>query len=58
MTNRREGILTVEDARKAVQHGVAGIAVSNHGRRQMDTAPAAVGNSYVLGLKFQSSNVP
>ena len=53
-----KGILTAEDARKAVQHGVAGIAVSNHGGRQLDTAPAAVGNSYVLGLKLQSSNVP
>ena len=31
-----------EDAVKAVEVGVAGIAVSNHGARQLDTAPATV----------------
>ena len=31
-----EGITTVEDARIAVDHGVAGIVVSNHGGRQLD----------------------
>ncbi|MGH3490586.1 MAG: alpha-hydroxy acid oxidase, partial [Actinopolymorphaceae bacterium] len=30
------------DARTAVQHGVDGIVVSNHGGRQLDTAPATV----------------
>lgn len=31
-----KGILTAEDASLAVQHGVAGIIVSNHGGRQLD----------------------
>ena len=33
-----KGILTAEDARLAVEHGLAGIVVSNHGGRQLDTA--------------------
>ena len=33
-----KGILTAEDARLAVEHGVAGIVVTNHGGRQLDTA--------------------
>ncbi len=32
-----KGILTAEDARLAVEHGVAGVIVSNHGGRQLDT---------------------
>ncbi|MGH2734632.1 MAG: alpha-hydroxy acid oxidase [Actinomycetota bacterium] len=36
-----KGILTGEDARLAVEHGAAGVVVSNHGGRQLDrTAPA------------------
>ncbi len=35
-----KGILTAEDARLAVQHGVAGIGVSNHGGRQLDSVVA------------------
>ena len=31
-----KGILTAEDARLAVAHGVAGLVVSNHGGRQLD----------------------
>jgi 4-hydroxymandelate oxidase len=31
-----KGILTAEDARLAVEHGVSGIIVSNHGGRQLD----------------------
>jgi isopentenyl diphosphate isomerase/L-lactate dehydrogenase-like FMN-dependent dehydrogenase len=31
-----KGILTAEDARIAVEHGVKGIVVSNHGGRQLD----------------------
>ncbi len=31
-----KGIMTAEDATLAVQHGVAGIVVSNHGGRQLD----------------------
>ena len=33
-----KGILIEEDARLAVEHGVEGIVVSNHGGRQLDTA--------------------
>jgi len=32
-----KGILTAADARRAVEHGVAGVIVSNHGGRQLDT---------------------
>ncbi len=35
-----KGILTDEDARRAVEHGVAGIVVSNHGARQLDRTVA------------------
>ncbi|KAJ2237232.1 Hydroxyacid oxidase 1, partial [Coemansia sp. RSA 475] len=37
-----KGILTAEDARLAVDAGVDGIIVSNHGGRQIDTAPATI----------------
>jgi isopentenyl diphosphate isomerase/L-lactate dehydrogenase-like FMN-dependent dehydrogenase len=37
-----KGILTAEDARIAVEHGVDGIVVSNHGGRQLDGSPAAL----------------
>jgi len=37
-----KGIMTVEDALKAIDHGVDGIWVSNHGARQLDTAPATI----------------
>jgi isopentenyl diphosphate isomerase/L-lactate dehydrogenase-like FMN-dependent dehydrogenase len=33
-----KGILTAEDALLAVEHGVDGIVVTNHGGRQLDTA--------------------
>ncbi|MEA2518913.1 MAG: 4-hydroxymandelate oxidase [Chloroflexota bacterium] len=37
-----KGILTAEDARLAVEHGMDGIVVSNHGARQLDrTVPPA-----------------
>jgi len=32
-----KGILTADDARRAVEHGVAAVIVSNHGGRQLDT---------------------
>jgi isopentenyl diphosphate isomerase/L-lactate dehydrogenase-like FMN-dependent dehydrogenase len=35
-----KGVLTPEDARLAVEHGLAGVVVSNHGGRQLDTVPA------------------
>ncbi|WMV22495.1 hypothetical protein MTR67_015880 [Solanum verrucosum] len=37
-----KGILTSEDAMKAIEAGVAGIIVSNHGARQLDYTPATV----------------
>jgi 4-hydroxymandelate oxidase len=37
-----KGILTGEDACRAVEHGAAGIVVSNHGGRQLDRTPAAI----------------
>ena len=37
-----KGILTPEDATLAVQHGAAGIIVSNHGGRQLDGALATM----------------
>ncbi len=37
-----KGILDPDDARKAVDHGAAGLIVSNHGGRQIDGAIAAL----------------
>jgi len=37
-----KGVLTAEDARVALEHGVDGIIVSNHGGRQVDGAVAAL----------------
>lgn len=37
-----KGILTAEDARLAVEHGVDGIIVSNHGGRQLDGVQASI----------------
>lgn len=37
-----KGILTAEDARRALSAGVDGIVVSNHGGRQLDGAPASL----------------
>lgn len=37
-----KGILRADDARLALEHGVAGIIVSNHGGRQLDTVPATI----------------
>src|SRR5215471_141283 len=37
-----KGILTAEDAKLAVEYGVEGIIVSNHGGRQLDTAMASI----------------
>jgi L-lactate dehydrogenase (cytochrome) len=38
-----KGIQTVEDARLAADAGVEAIALSNHGGRQLDGAPAPLG---------------
>ena len=37
-----KGVLTAEDAALAVQHGCAGVVVSNHGARQLDRVPATL----------------
>ena len=37
-----KGIMTMEDAKIAVEHGVEGIVVSNHGGRQLDSTPATL----------------
>jgi 4-hydroxymandelate oxidase len=37
-----KGILRLDDALLAVNHGASGIIVSNHGARQLDTTPATI----------------
>ncbi|KAK2642885.1 hypothetical protein Ddye_024648 [Dipteronia dyeriana] len=37
-----KGVTTVEDTRIAIQNGVTGIIVSNHGARQLDYVPATI----------------
>lgn len=37
-----KGVLTAEDAALAVEHGVAGVIVSNHGARMLDRVPATL----------------
>ena len=37
-----KGVMHPEDARLAVDHGAAGVIVSNHGARQLDTVPATI----------------
>ncbi|CAN7938102.1 unnamed protein product [Ixodes hexagonus] len=37
-----KGVLTAEDARDAISHGVSGILVSNHGGRQLDGVTSTI----------------
>jgi 4-hydroxymandelate oxidase len=37
-----KGIVRGDDAALAIKHGAAGLVVSNHGGRQLDTAPATI----------------
>ena len=37
-----KGVLTGDDARRAVDHGAAAVVVSNHGGRQLDSVPASL----------------
>ena len=37
-----KGVLTAEDARLAIEHGAAGVVVSNHGGRQLDGVAASI----------------
>jgi isopentenyl diphosphate isomerase/L-lactate dehydrogenase-like FMN-dependent dehydrogenase len=39
---RLQGVLSPADALLALEHGVDGIVVSNHGGRQLDFSPAAL----------------
>jgi len=37
-----KGVITVDDAKRAVDHGAEGIVVSTHAGRQLDTCPASI----------------
>jgi 4-hydroxymandelate oxidase len=37
-----KGVVRADDARRAVDAGVAGVVVSNHGGRQLDTSPGTI----------------
>ncbi|VDM73027.1 unnamed protein product [Strongylus vulgaris] len=37
-----KGIMRADDAEEAIARGVHGIIVSNHGGRQLDSAPATI----------------
>ena len=37
-----KGVMTVEDAKRAISSGATGVMISNHGGRQLDGAPAPV----------------
>lgn len=37
-----KGVMTAEDARRAVNEGASAIVVSNHGGRQLDSVPASI----------------
>jgi L-lactate dehydrogenase (cytochrome) len=37
-----KGVLRADDARRAADHGLAGVIVSNHGGRQLDHAPSSI----------------
>ncbi|KAJ3673180.1 hypothetical protein LUZ60_006554 [Juncus effusus] len=52
-----KGIVTAEDAVKAVQIGISGIVVSNHGARQLDYTPATISALEVV-VHAVSGSVP
>ncbi|MGL6279067.1 MAG: alpha-hydroxy acid oxidase, partial [Gaiella sp.] len=37
-----KGVMERDDARRSVEHGAAGVVVSNHGGRQLDRVPATI----------------
>jgi L-lactate dehydrogenase (cytochrome) len=37
-----KGVLTVEDAKRSLDHGASALVVSNHGGRQLDGVPASL----------------
>jgi (S)-2-hydroxy-acid oxidase len=53
-----KGIITTEAALQAVTQGVAGIWVSNHGGRQLDTVPATINALRQIKLAVQQSSRP
>ncbi|PVI06003.1 FMN-dependent alpha-hydroxy acid dehydrogenase [Periconia macrospinosa] len=54
-----KGIQTVEDAHKAIEHGMDGIVVSNHGGRQLDGAISSLDALAEIGAdeKIKQSNL-
>ena len=42
-----KGVLSVDDAKEAVKHGVHGILVSNKGGRKLDVLPSTVSITYI-----------
>ncbi|PVF94761.1 FMN-dependent alpha-hydroxy acid dehydrogenase [Serendipita vermifera] len=46
-----KGVQTVEDVELAIEHGAAGVLISNHGGRQLDYAPAPIDVLYELRQK-------
>jgi lactate 2-monooxygenase len=54
-----KGIQTVEDAHRAIDHGMDGIIVSNHGGRQLDGAISSIDALAEIGAdeKIKSSNL-
>ena len=52
-----KGVLTAEDTLMAVQHGVDGIIVSNHGGRQLDGVPATI-DALVECVKAAEGKIP
>jgi lactate 2-monooxygenase len=54
-----KGIQTVEDAHRAIEHGMDGIIVSNHGGRQLDGATSSLDALAEIGAdeKVKTSNL-
>ncbi len=51
-----KGIQTVEDAHRAIEHGIEGIVVSNHGGRQLDGAIASLDALAEIGADEKVKN--
>ena len=52
-----KGLVRTDDALEAVQRGVDGVIVSNHGGRQLDTCPPAIDALRRIGEAFRERNV-
>lgn len=55
-----KGVMQAEDALRAVEHGVSGLILSNHGGRQLDSSPSALAAlpSVKLALDKAGHDVP